>query len=100
VRTTLLDHLNFLWSDVPHAADWFTGVALVHTAAAFAIAVFIVVHVYLLTTGHSLREHLMPMISGFDEVDLSPEEEAYLGRQGYPPHLPPPLSYSGHRANQ
>ena len=72
--------LYFLWSDVPHAADWLTGVALVHTAAAFAIAVFIIVHVYLLTTGHSLREHLMPMISGFDEVDLSPEEEAYLER--------------------
>jgi hypothetical protein len=32
----------------------------------------------MLTTGHSFREHLMPMISGFDEVDLTPEEEAYL----------------------
>jgi hypothetical protein len=32
----------------------------------------------MLTTGHSFRDHLMPMINGFDEVDLSPEEEAYL----------------------
>ncbi|MBW2259927.1 MAG: cytochrome B, partial [Deltaproteobacteria bacterium] len=26
----------------------------------------------------SFKEHVMPMISGFDEVDLTPEEEAYL----------------------
>lgn len=55
-------------------------VALIHTAAAFAILVFVIVHVYLLTIGHSFGEHMMPMISGFDEVDLTPEEEAYLER--------------------
>lgn len=53
-------------------------VAMIHTAVAFAILVFIIAHIYLLTTGHSFKEHVMPMISGFDEVDLSPEEEAYL----------------------
>ena len=53
-------------------------VALIHTAAAFAIAAFIIAHVYMLTAGHSFKEHLMPMIDGFDEVELSPEEEAYL----------------------
>lgn len=68
----------FLWRDVPQATEWLTGVALVHTAAAFTILVFALIHVYMLTTGHSFREHLMPMISGFDEVDLTPEEEAYL----------------------
>jgi thiosulfate reductase cytochrome b subunit len=50
----------------------------VHTGAAFAILTFVFIHVYMLTTGHSFREHLMPMINGFDEVDLTPEEEAYL----------------------
>jgi len=53
-------------------------VALIHTAAAFAIAVFIIAHIYLLTAGHSFKEHVMPMIDGFDDVELSPEEEAYL----------------------
>ncbi len=52
--------------------------ALVHTAVAFAILVFVILHVYLLTTGESFREHVKPMINGFDAVDLSPEEEAYL----------------------
>ena len=52
--------------------------ALVHTAVAFAILVFVILHVYLLTTGESFREHVKPMITVFDAVDLSPEEEAYL----------------------
>lgn len=59
-------------------ADVLGWVALIHTAAAFAILVFVIAHIYLLTTGHSFREHVMPMLSGFDEVELSPEEEAYL----------------------
>ena len=37
-----------------------------------------IAHVYLLTVGHSFREHVKPMITGFDKIDLTPEEEAYL----------------------
>jgi len=53
-------------------------IANMHTAVAFAIVIFIIAHVYLLTTGHSFKQHLMPMVNGFDEVDLSKEQEAYL----------------------
>ncbi|MCW8827079.1 MAG: cytochrome b/b6 domain-containing protein [Gammaproteobacteria bacterium] len=63
------------WNGAGESLMW---VALVHTAAAFAIAVFIIAHIYLLTAGHSFVQHVMPMIDGFDEVDLTPEEEAYL----------------------
>ncbi|MFV9616554.1 MAG: cytochrome b/b6 domain-containing protein [Gammaproteobacteria bacterium] len=55
-----------------------TWVAVIHTAIAFAILIFVIIHIYLLTTGHSFKQHIMPMISGFDEVELSAEEEAYL----------------------
>ncbi len=72
--------LYFTWSGIPGAAGLLEGVALVHTAVAFAIVVFIIAHVYLLTTGHSLKEHVMPMVNGFDEIELSTEEEAYLER--------------------
>ena len=68
----------FLWRDIPHATQLLDGVALVHTAAAFTILVFVIIHVYMLTTGHSFKAHLMPMVTGFDDVDLTPEEEAYL----------------------
>lgn len=57
------------------AIEW---VAVIHTISAFAIAIFVIVHVYLLTTGHSFKEHVMPMLSGFDKVDLTDEEVAFL----------------------
>lgn len=68
------------WQQAPNASAWLTWVALFHTAVAFAIAAFVIAHIYLLTTGHSFVDHVRPMITGFDAVDLSPEEEAYLVR--------------------
>mgnify|MGYP001151302985 FL=1 len=76
--TGLIYLFYFLWRDMPQASEWLTGLAYVHTGAAYAILVFVLVHIYMLTTGHSFKEHLMPMINGFDDVDLTPEEEAYL----------------------
>ncbi len=76
--TGLIYLFYFAWRDMPRATEYLQGVALVHTAAAFAILAFLFIHVYMLTTGHSFRDHVMPMITGFDEVDLTPEEEAYL----------------------
>ncbi len=67
-----------LWERYTSSGAPFEAVALIHTAAAFAIAAFVVIHVYMLTTGRSFVGHVMPMISGFDEVDLSPVEESYL----------------------
>lgn len=67
-----------LWGVDPGNAAWLPVVANLHILAAFAITAFIVAHVYLLTVGGSFRDHLRPMISGFDTVDLTPEEEAYL----------------------
>jgi thiosulfate reductase cytochrome b subunit len=76
--TGLIYLFYFAWRDLPNATEYLTGVAMIHTAAAFAILAFVFIHVYMLTTGHSFRDHVMPMITGFDEVDLTPEEEAYL----------------------
>lgn len=66
------------WAEGPAAASALGIVAGVHVIAAFAIAAFVIVHVYLLTTGHSFAEHVRPMITGYDTIDLTPEEEAYL----------------------
>ncbi|MCG6942163.1 MAG: cytochrome b/b6 domain-containing protein [Thiohalocapsa sp.] len=76
--TGLIYLFYFAWRDIPHATEYLQGVAMVHVAAAFAILTFVFIHVYMLTTGHSFRDHVMPMFTGFDEVDLTPEEEAYL----------------------
>jgi thiosulfate reductase cytochrome b subunit len=53
-------------------------IALIHSSAAIAIMVFIIAHIYLLTTGHSFIDHVKPMIFGYDEVELTDEELAYL----------------------
>jgi thiosulfate reductase cytochrome b subunit len=53
-------------------------IAIIHTIAAVVIIMFVILHIYLLTTGHSFKEHLMPMISGKDKVDLTKEQYDYL----------------------
>jgi len=44
------------------------GVAFVHTAAAFLMLLFFVVHVYFATTGHTPTSHIKAMITGYEEV--------------------------------
>ncbi|SEH05676.1 cytochrome b/b6 domain-containing protein [Candidatus Venteria ishoeyi] len=65
-----------LWAET--SGGQLIWVAIFHTVIAFAILAFVIIHVYLLTTGHSFKAHVMPMINGFDKVELSSEEEAYL----------------------
>ena len=43
-------------------------VALIHTAGAFAILSFVIVHIYMITTGHTILAHTRAMISGWEEV--------------------------------
>jgi thiosulfate reductase cytochrome b subunit len=51
---------------------------VIHTIATVVIIMFVIIHVYLLTTGHSFKEHLMPMINGRDRIDLTKEQYDYL----------------------
>lgn len=79
---TGLAYLTYgFWGHLDTSAVWLTVIANLHTIAAFAIASFVVVHVYLLTIGHGFREHVRPMISGFEKVDVSPEAEAYFAAE-------------------
>ncbi|MFP4475757.1 MAG: cytochrome b/b6 domain-containing protein [Desulfatibacillaceae bacterium] len=50
-------------------------VSFIHTACAFAILIFLVVHVYMTTTGHSLTSHFKAMCTGWDEVPVNPEQQ-------------------------
>ena len=65
------------WQDPGATGFMFEVVAIVHVATAYATLVFVILHVYLLTTDHFV-EHVKPMITGFDKVDLSAAEEAYI----------------------
>lgn len=68
---------NF-WEPVPDSSFWLMIVANLHLLVAYLIVTFVVIHLYLLTTGHGFRDHVKPMVSGFEEIDLTPEQEAYL----------------------
>jgi len=70
--------LHGAWMHLDPGGQGLWLVANLHVLAGFAIAAFVVVHVYLLTIGHGFREHVRPMITGFETVALTPEQEAYL----------------------
>jgi len=44
-------------------------VAFLHVVGAFMMLVFLIVHVYLITTGKTVLTHLKAMITGWDQVD-------------------------------
>ena len=51
-------------------------VAVLHTMGGFAILMFLVIHVYMTTTGHSIFAHIKAMITGWEEVSTdTPVEE-------------------------
>lgn len=45
------------------------AVASVHLALTFAILMFVIVHVYMITTGHTLTAHVKAMITGWEEAE-------------------------------
>ncbi|WP_316860270.1 cytochrome b/b6 domain-containing protein [uncultured Cohaesibacter sp.] len=70
-----------LWSEIANGQQIFTLVAFVHTAAAFAMITFVVIHVYMTTTGKTVFHYIHTMITGYERIELTPAEEAYLEEQ-------------------
>jgi thiosulfate reductase cytochrome b subunit len=51
-------------------------VAVLHTLGGFAILMFLVIHVYMTTTGHTIFAHIKAMITGWEDVsEDTPVEE-------------------------
>ena len=55
--------------------------ALIHTACAFAILSFLIVHIYMTTTGHEITAHVKAMITGWEEVEADEKVEAWEERE-------------------
>ena len=69
----------------PHIAAELGGLpmlALVHTLVAWAFAAFIVMHIYLTTTGHKPTAGIESMITGWDEVEKHGNDPTTDGPQG------------------
>ena len=44
-------------------------IATLHTIGAFMMLCFLIAHVYLITTGHSVGAHLKAMVTGWEEAE-------------------------------
>lgn len=64
--------LYYLYNDWAVWGLTFLGlrtIALIHLACAFGILSFVIIHIYMTTTGHTLTSHIAAMISGWEEVE-------------------------------
>ncbi len=65
------------WQDLGLTFLSLKVVAVIHMAGAFAIFSFIIVHVYMTTTGHSIFAHIKAMITGWEDVAEGTEVEEW-----------------------
>jgi thiosulfate reductase cytochrome b subunit len=68
------------WPQVANQLGGLTLLAPIHNLGSWLMLSFLVVHVYLTTTGHSLFSNIKAMITGYDEIT---EEEADEEQQRY-----------------
>lgn len=57
-------------------------VAFWHTLGAFLLMVFLIVHVYMTTTGHKPSSNIRAMITGFEELEEEDEENNTEKKEG------------------
>lgn len=50
-------------------------IALIHTAGAFMLLAFVLVHLYLITTGHTITSNLKAMITGWEELEEEDQKD-------------------------
>ena len=53
-------------------------VAYFHAIAAFMMLIFLIAHVYLITTGPTVFSHMKAMITGWEEIEPLHEEQQLL----------------------
>ncbi len=50
-------------------------IAILHTIGAFLLIIFIIVHLYLITTGETITSNLKAMLTGYEELEVDSEKE-------------------------
>ncbi len=83
-----------LWNGTAGATGYLGIVAGVHTLAAYFMVAFVIIHIYMTTTGKTPLHYIKTMITGVETVELTEVERAYL-EQEYPSRLKDDESESG-----
>ncbi len=65
----------FRYPENPFGFFSLTNISFFHTAGAFLLVTFLIIHVYLITTGHTVFSNLNAMLTGYEELDVDEDEE-------------------------
>jgi thiosulfate reductase cytochrome b subunit len=57
------------------------SIALWHTFGAFLLVAFLVVHVYMTTTGHTFTSNVKAMITGYEDIETGTEENTAIEKK-------------------
>lgn len=68
-------YMYFQYSNNPLDLNNLEPIAVLHTAGAFLLVVFLIVHLYLITTGHTVTTNLWSMITGYEKLDCGESTE-------------------------
>jgi thiosulfate reductase cytochrome b subunit len=66
----LITGLLYLYSSQLGTSMELSTVALLHTIGAFAFLGFMIIHIYLATTGETVSAHFKAMITGWEEIEV------------------------------
>jgi len=69
VTTGFLYYFYNDWSSIGLGGMSLGPIAIIHTAAAYAVIVFMIAHVYLTTTGRTPLSNIKAMITGYEEIE-------------------------------
>ncbi|MBK9290185.1 MAG: cytochrome b/b6 domain-containing protein [Bacteroidetes bacterium] len=79
---TGLAYMYFGYPENPVDADGLFIAVLLHTLGAFLVVAFVIVHVYMTTTGNTITSNLKAMISGYEKEVAKQQEKAALAGEG------------------
>jgi thiosulfate reductase cytochrome b subunit len=76
IPVMVLSGLLYMFFRYPHRHGYdifnihgLENIALFHTAGAFLLVAFVIVHLYLITTGHTPTSNLKAMVTGYEEIE-------------------------------
>lgn len=67
-------YMYFNYPNLPFEMANLEIIALIHTMGAYLLLTFLIIHLYLITTGHTLTSNLNAMVTGWDMVE---DDEVY-----------------------
>lgn len=78
IPVMVISGLLYLYFNYPVAGielDSLEPVALIHTLGAYIMVAFLIIHLYLITTGRTVTSNIKAMITGWEEVDEAEVKE-------------------------